>query len=67
MFLTLSCHQLTLKFGSMHVKMRIRPYFCINILIDSRYIVSTIPRFAMYFHMPEKGLEFQIDFHSHKF
>ena len=42
-------------------------YFCINILIDVRYIVSIIPHFAMYLNMPEKGLKFQIDFHSHKF
>ena len=44
------------------------PYnFSIKILIDLRYIVSIIPHFAMYLNMPEKDLEFQIDFHSHKF
>jgi len=32
-----------------------------------RYIVSTVPHFAMYFYMPEKGLEFQIDFESQQF
>ena len=44
-----------------------RAYFYIDILIDSRYIVSTIPYFAMYLNMLENGLEFQIDFESHKF
>ena len=44
-----------------------RTYFCTNILIDVRYIVSIIPHFAMYVNMPEKGLEFQIDFHSQQF
>ena len=67
MFLTLSCHQLTLKFGSIHVKMRIEPTFVSIFSLTRDNIVSIIPYFAMYFKMPEKGLEFQIDFHSHKF
>ena len=29
--------------------------------------MSTIPHFAMHYHILEKGLEFQIDFESHKF
>jgi len=32
-----------------------------------RYIVSTIPHFAMHLNMLEKGLEIQIDFESHQF
>ena len=35
--------------------------------MDWIYIESTIPHFAMYLNMPQKGLEFQIDFESQQF
>ena len=36
-------------------------------IVDIIYIVLTIPYFVMDSHVPEKGLEIQIDFESQQF
>ena len=63
MFLTLSCHQLTLKFDFIHVEIRIEPTFVLIFCMTEIYLCRLYP-FCNVFNMPEKGLEFQIDFHS---